>query len=103
MQVRSGRPRCSVLRCSLRLLVVPCRGLGIAKKSGLADARTSEGTGRVVSTGGNGYMKRLLIVGALLLSAAISASGALADGTETLGPPSVAISPSATKVLSAGV
>ncbi|HWN21204.1 MAG TPA: hypothetical protein VNP93_04480, partial [Gaiellaceae bacterium] len=48
-------------------------------------------------------MKRLLLAGALVLGAAISASSAFADGTETLGPPSVAISPSATKVLSAGV
>jgi hypothetical protein len=47
-------------------------------------------------------MKRLVLIGALLLSAALSSS-ALADGTETLGPPSVAISPSATKALSAGV
>jgi hypothetical protein len=48
-------------------------------------------------------MKRFLIAGALVLSTAISASSAFADGTETLGPPSVAISPSATKVLGAGV
>ena len=48
-------------------------------------------------------MKRFLLAGALVLSAAISASSAFADGTETLGPPSVTISPSATKVLSAGV
>ena len=48
-------------------------------------------------------MKRFFLAGALLLTAAISASSALADGTETLGPPSVAISPSATKVVAAGV
>ncbi len=48
-------------------------------------------------------MKRMLLAGAVLLSAAVSATSALADGTETLGPPSVAISPSATKAIAAGV
>lgn len=48
-------------------------------------------------------MKRMLLAGAVLLSAAVSATSAFADGTETLGPPSVSISPSATRVLAAGV
>ena len=48
-------------------------------------------------------MRRFLFGAAALLTAAVVVSPALGDGTETLGPPSIAISPAATKVVSAGV